>query len=99
VVLGHGGRRGSPELGGSGGALGRGRGGGGRGAHHGPVCGRRRGGKDAGEVGRWSSAAAATGAPAPARRTTGLGHQRHGQVRGDVGKALGWFFGAGTTRG
>jgi hypothetical protein len=93
------GRRLWPNLGGSGGGFGRGRGREGRGAHHGSVCGRRWGGKAlGGDLRRWPAVPAA-GAPTPAWRTARLAHWRHGQVRGTVGKALGWFFGAATTRG
>jgi hypothetical protein len=77
-----GGWRGSPELGGSGGAFGRGRGGGGRGAHLLSICGRkwveeRR--QLAGQR-RAGSTAAANTAPASFRRASDLGRDKGGTV-------------------
>jgi hypothetical protein len=85
-------------LGGFGGALGQGRGGGGRGAHRGSVCGLRRGGKAAGEGERRWLAAAATGAPAPARRRRRQCNQRHEEVVWGCVKSLGCLVGGGRVR-
>jgi hypothetical protein len=74
------GRRSSPESGGSGGALGRGRRLRGGGAHHGSIWARVGVWKAAGEVTRRRRAATAAGASAPARRAARLGHKRHGEL-------------------
>jgi hypothetical protein len=80
VVPGHGGRRGSPELGGSGGALGRGRGGEGRGTHRGSTCAHGRG-RDAlgGGLRRWPAVPVA-GASAPVEGRRRQCVHRHGEV-------------------
>jgi hypothetical protein len=72
VALGHGGRRGSPELGGSGGALGRGRGLRECGAHHDSVLAGVVVGKAVGGGLRRRRAAPAAGTVAPTRRPVRL---------------------------
>jgi hypothetical protein len=93
VALEHGGRLGSSELGGSGGAFGRGRGLRECGAHHDLVLARVVVGKTAGGGLRRRRAAPATGTVAPARRLVWLGHKEHGELGYCKGEALGKLMG------
>jgi hypothetical protein len=85
----HGGRRGSLELGGSGGALDRGRGGEGRGAHQGLICAHSWG-REAlgGGLRRWPAVPAA-GASAPVKGRHRQCIPRYGEVVWGYVKLLG----------
>jgi hypothetical protein len=73
VALGHGEAAGSPESGDSGGALGRGEGHIGGGAHHGPICGRSCSGGAAGDGAPRLCPVPAAEAAVPARWRHGRG--------------------------
>jgi hypothetical protein len=75
--------------------FGRGRSGEGRGAHHGSVCGRRRGGKAPDGGSWWWPAVPAAGAPAPVEGTRRRWRPQHGEVVWGRVEMLGRLAGGG----
>jgi hypothetical protein len=86
VVPGHGGRRGSPELGDSGGALGRGRGGEGRGAYQLSICGRGWVEERRQLAGRRRTVSTVATGSVPASFQPGTNRGRHREVVGGLGR-------------
>jgi hypothetical protein len=98
VALGGEGRRGSPELGGSGDALGRESGRRGLGAHQSSICVLGWGRKAAGGGGRRHQAAAAAGVTAPVRRPAQPGHEEHGEFGWCKGEELRMLLGCASAQ-